>query len=92
MRLPFYSETMRVPSWFWCDVYWSSHDVTLSSNKGLSRYAHKKNQRQIVIIFLPYYVLGAQKNRLKRDGSFEYPQHMFWLRNKKIVFLLRSLN
>ena len=21
-------------------------------------------------------------------GSFEYPQHMFWLRNKKIIFLL----
>ena len=21
-----------------------------------------------------------------RDGSFEYPQHMFWLRNKKINF------
>ena len=21
------------------------------------------------------------------DGSFEYPQQMFWLRNKKIVFL-----
>ena len=20
------------------------------------------------------------------DGSFEYPQHMFWLRNKKIYF------
>ena len=26
------------------------------------------------------YVLGAQKNR---DGSFEYPQHMFWMRNKE---------
>ena len=24
---------------------------------------------------------GAQEN-----GSFEYPQHMFWLRNKKIIF------
>ena len=23
---------------------------------------------------------------LIRDGSFEYPQHMFWLRNKKITF------
>ena len=21
-----------------------------------------------------------------RDGSFEYPQHMFWLRNKKLIF------
>ena len=35
-------------------------------------------------IFLPIilaYVLGAQ-----RDGSFEYPQHMFRLRNKKKLF------
>ena len=27
-----------------------------------------------------------------RDGSFEYPQHMFWLRNKKNNFLLHTLN
>ena len=26
-----------------------------------------------------------------RDSSFEYPQHMFLLRNKKNNFLLRSL-
>ena len=26
------------------------------------------------------------------DGSFEYPQHMFWLRNKKINFFVCSLN
>ena len=27
--------------------------------------------------------MGTQKNRL---GKFEYPQHMFWWRNKKIIF------
>ena len=33
--------------------------------------------------------LGAQKNHLIEIISFfEYPQHMFWLRNKKIIFLL----
>ena len=26
------------------------------------------------------------------DGSFEYPQHMFWFRNKKIISLLHTLN
>ena len=26
------------------------------------------------------------------DGSFEYPQHMFWLKNKNVNFLLRTLN
>ena len=39
--------------------------------------------------------MGAQKNRLiatvlYRDVSFEYPQHMFWLRNKKNKFQLRT--
>ena len=29
------------------------------------------------------FVLGAEKNRL---NSFEYPQQMFWLRDKKIIF------
>ena len=44
-------------------------------------------------------VLGAQTNHLTGsnepshwDGSFEYPQHLFWLRNKKIIFLLYTLN
>ena len=26
---------------------------------------------------------GCSKELSYRDGSFEYPQHMFWLRNKK---------
>ena len=37
-------------------------------------------------------VLDAQKNRLNKDGSFEYPQHMFGLSNKKNNFQLRTLN
>ena len=32
-------------------------------------------------------ILGAQKNRLIETVLLlEYPQHMFWLRNKKIFF------
>ena len=38
------------------------------------------------------YVLGAQKNRLIENSYFEYPQHMFWLRNKKIIFRYTLLN
>ena len=34
---------------------------------------------------------GCSKEPSHRDGSFEYPQHMFWLRNKKNNFLLRTL-
>ena len=31
------------------------------------------------------------KEPSQSDGSFKYPQHIFWLRNKKINFL-RTLN
>ena len=41
------------------------------------------NQSQIAILT---FVLGAQKNRLFFYGSFEYPEHMFWLINKKNYF------
>ena len=34
---------------------------------------------------------GCSKEPSYRDGSFEYPQHMFWLRNKKANFQLRTL-
>ena len=34
---------------------------------------------------------GCSKVPSHRDDSFEYPQHMFWLRNKKNDFLLRTL-
>ena len=34
---------------------------------------------------------GCSKEPSHRDGSFEYPKHMFWLRNKKNNFLLHSL-
>ena len=35
---------------------------------------------------------GCSKEPSHRDGSFEYPQHMFWLRNKKNNFQLHTLN
>ena len=34
---------------------------------------------------------GCSKELSHRDGSFEYPQHMFWFRNKKNNFQLRIL-
>ena len=33
----------------------------------------------------------ATKEPSHLDSSFEYPQHMFWLRNKKINFLVHTL-
>ena len=29
---------------------------------------------------------GPSKEPSRRDGSFEHQQHMFWLRNEKIIF------
>ena len=34
---------------------------------------------------------GCSKEPSYRDGLFEYPQHIFWLRNKKNNFQLRTL-
>ena len=49
----------------------------------------KNNLRKIVIIFLSISLnmcFGCSKDPSHRDGSFEYPQHMFWLKNKKNIF------
>ena len=32
----------------------------------------------------------CSKEQSHQDGSFEYPQHMFWLRNKKNNFQLEA--
>ena len=36
-------------------------------------------------------MFGCSKELSHRDSSFEYPQHNFWLRNKKNNFQLRTL-
>ena len=50
--------------------------------------------RKIAIIILSISLnmcFGCSKEPSHRDGSFEYPQHMFLLRNKKNNFQLRTL-
>ena len=50
--------------------------------------------RKIAIIFLSISLnmcFWCSKEPSHRDGSFEYPQHMFWLRNKKNDFQSRTL-
>ena len=34
---------------------------------------------------------GCSKERSQQEGSFEYPQHMFWLRKKKSIFFITIL-
>ena len=52
---------------------------------------NKKYEFKIDIIFIFLSIsfnicFGCSKELSHRDGSFEYPQHMLWLRNKKILF------
>ena len=37
------------------------------------------------------HIFGCSKELSHRDGSFEYPQRKFWLRNKTNNFLVRTL-
>ena len=62
----------------------------------LLRYGQlsKNNLLKIGIIFLSISVImcfGYSKEASHQDGSFEYPQHMFWLKNKKNNFQVRTL-
>ena len=54
----------------------------------------KNGLRRIAIIFLSVSFnmsFGCSREPSHRDGSFEYPQHMFWYGNKKNNFQLRNL-
>ena len=49
---------------------------------------------KIAFIFLPINLnmcFGCSKELSLRDGSFEYPQHMIWLRNQKNNFHAHTL-
>ena len=51
------------------------------------RSAKKKSARNAIIVLYLLadpHTLETQKDLSHCDGHFEYPQHMFWLRNKKI--------
>ena len=49
----------------------------------------KDSAPKIAFISLPISLnmcFGCSKEQSHREGSFEYPQHMFWLSNKKKVW------
>ena len=60
---------------------------------------HRSRKRKcykckIANIFLPIHwnlSFGCSKEPSHWDGSFEYPQHMFWMRNKVNSFPIRTL-
>ena len=59
---------------------------------GLDKQFFSRKIVNIVLLIFFCICFGFPKEPSHRDGSFEYPQHMFWLRNKQINFLLRTLN
>ena len=73
----------------YCRIYCRKF-LTLSNQK--SRYKSKGIRIEIIFLLIDLNMcLGAQKNRLIETVLFEYPQHMFWLKNKKINFPLHTL-
>ena len=82
----------------------ATHPISITDdlrNETISKYflhigLDRQNfQHKIVNISLPIIFsicFGCSKEPSQQDGSFEYPQDTFWLRNKKIIFLVRTLN
>ena len=69
-------------------MMWADHHLLLLQYKGIGLHYSKIIERKLLIFSYPSvltYVLGAQKN-----CSFEYQQHMFWLKSKKIVFFITT--
>ena len=63
----------------------------LNQIKQTKLFAYQIFLPKIVNIFLSFnfnICFGCSKEPSHWDGSFEYPQHMFWLRNKKKIFLI----
>ena len=66
--------------------YLYSQSAPCTFYQSFSTVTSKNFQCKITIIFLSISLnmcFGCSKEPSLWDGSFEYPQHMFWLRNKK---------
>ena len=66
---------------FWRQIASQIYD---NSNYQILSSDEQKLEGKVMIIFIPgiqMYVLCAQKNASHLDVSFEYPQHIFRLRN-----------
>ena len=65
-----------------------SEDISTEERMYALPYS-KMFEYKIVNIFLSISLnicLGCSKESSHQDDSFEYPQNMFWPRNKKIIF------
>ena len=68
---------------------YSRRPAVIAQINGIGLDTEKKIECKNVDIFLTIsrnVCFECSKEPSHRGGSFEYPQHMFWLRNKKINF------
>ena len=68
--------------------------IAMNLEQVIAPVKRKKKLSKIAFIFLFISLnmcFGCSKEPSHRDGSFEYPQHMFWLRNKENNFQLHTL-
>ena len=87
----FVHECCQSVKWFGCKLF---AKVISKERVKIIGPVKQKEMRIISIIFLCislHMCFGCSKEPSHRDGSFEHPQHMFWLRNKKNNFQLRTL-
>ena len=74
---------------FTCPAAWGTCKYERTSAIFEPCVKQKNNQRKSVIMFLSIswnMYFRCSKEPSHWDGSSEYPKHMFWLRNKKIIF------
>ena len=70
-------------------VLLSTHNICFGLERRKFIFDEQNFERKIVNVFLSisYNIsFWCAKEPSHWDSSFEYPQHMFWFRNKKIIF------
>ena len=65
--------------------------IELEKNKNKNQSLQRRKKSAILVDWFPHPYFGCSKETSHPDSSFEYPQHMFWLRNKKNNFQLHTL-
>ena len=93
IRLLQYCSRFSIEEWMrWCRVRYRVAVFSFLIS-WLIGPVKQKCLRKMVIIFLSISLnicFGCWKEPSHRDGSFEHPHYMFWLRNKKSDFLVRT--
>ena len=83
--------TVEIISWSISTKVWNRTGIELATPGSTVRHASVA-RHDTDCATRPGICFGSSIEPFHWDGSFEYPQHMFWLRNMKISFPLHTLN